>query len=123
MWINALWLACITFLPIATVLNISSGGQDRVSSGIYVAVVTIATGSAEVMGWQLRRHRLTPTDPEDADGRAEILSRALLPALSLVAFVVVLCAPRMYLWPMVLLLAERPLRRVLAAAGHSSAPD
>jgi uncharacterized membrane protein len=106
-WLNGLWLACAVALPIATVLVISSGGQDRVSSSLYVLTVTVAITSTEAIGWQMNRHHLL--NPHSAETERTTFARLLLPILSTAALVVVLFLPQLYLWPLVLLLAERPI--------------
>jgi uncharacterized membrane protein len=76
-WINGLWLACAAALPIATVLAISSGGQDRISSSLYVLTLTVAITSAETIGWQMNRHHLLIPHGDEAETMT--FARLLLP--------------------------------------------
>lgn len=40
LWANAVWLACIVFLPVATVVNVTTDAADRVGVVLYLGTLT-----------------------------------------------------------------------------------
>ncbi|SIR61085.1 TMEM175 family protein [Williamsia sterculiae] len=109
-YVNAAWLASVVFVPIATVLDVSTGGNDRLSLAVYVITVLVSVVA-------LRGIDLILADQHPADQRPpnRVVRTAIPIGLVTAALVLVLVVPALYLFPLILLTLERPL---LALAGR-----
>lgn len=110
MQVNLYWLGGIMAVPVVTVLVVSGTGKDRLALGLYLGViilVRILLMAAEVL---LARAGLLGT--QHLGGR--MLMRHVVPAgLILAALVTTMVTPDWGMWPVVVLVLERPLRLLL----------
>ncbi|GAA4844497.1 hypothetical protein GCM10023221_23470 [Luteimicrobium xylanilyticum] len=107
--LNLLWLACIAFFPVPTVLLVDADGDDRVAHALYIGTMLVAVVTLVLESIELERHGLVPPDdgPPVARWTASI-------AFAL-AFVLSFAFPSWNAWPLLVLVptawVERSLRR------------
>lgn len=102
------WLGSLAFLPVATVLDFVDDNEARVSLGVYVFTILIATTAARLQSVLLHRSGLTDAPPRGAV--AQWFGTGLL----VVILVLVLVAPQVGAYWLLLLLVERPLTPLIA---------
>jgi uncharacterized membrane protein len=106
----ALWMLTIVFLPFPTAL-VASAGQQTTTKLLYVGTITLSTLTLAVIDALVLRH------PELTDGTtpAGFKSAVISAAMLVVALLIMLVWPVTSYVPILLLLLEPPVRRVLAA--------
>jgi uncharacterized membrane protein len=124
------WLLSIVFLPFPTELIQSANRGLPAAHAIYIGTMVVTALASLTQDWAVIRW------PELQHPSAEIPNLdggIILAALMTAALIVTVVAPGSGLWPLLLLLLERPVRRLvsahrarareLAATTRSDAPD
>jgi uncharacterized membrane protein len=105
---NLLWLACVAFLPVPTVLVVDAQGDDRGAHALYIGTMLVAVVALVLEESELVRHGLMPA----AD--APPVARWLTPVAVALALVLSLVLPSWSMWPILVLVpagwAQRRLR-------------
>lgn len=110
MQLNLYWLAGIMAVPVVTVLVVSGTGTDRLALGLYLGVIVVVRTLLMAMELLLSRAGLLGRDR--LDGR--MLLHHLVPAgLILIALGMAMVMPGWGMWPVLVLVLERPLRIIL----------
>jgi uncharacterized membrane protein len=112
-WGMFLWLFSIVFLPFPTELIGSAHNGGTTVHGIYVGTMLVASVGGLLQQWAIVRWRL---QDESFRGKTTVDAALVTAALMAVALVLVLAAPALGLWPLLLLLFVRPSVRVMARA-------
>ncbi|MET0931116.1 MAG: TMEM175 family protein [Aeromicrobium sp.] len=102
---NLVWLAAIVFLPFPTEL-LDADHDQRLTHGIYVGTLVIASASQSVQKWLILRDGGTSSPI-----RGDLISLALM----VIALVVVVGIPAIGMWGLLVLLLAGPVERVLKA--------
>jgi uncharacterized membrane protein len=113
LWLNALWLLSIVFLPFPTQLVGTQDTDDRVSWGLYIGTMFVASTCTAVGQWLLHR---------SGRGRWTTASRIRLPLLTAtmaLAFVLAITIRGAGPWALLLLLPAGFAQRV---AGRRRSP-
>lgn len=94
---NLLWLACIAFLPVPTVLVVDADSADRGAHALYIGTMLVAVVALSLEALELERHALVPTDPGPPAARwATAIGFA-------VAFTLAVVFPSWSAWPLLVL--------------------
>jgi uncharacterized membrane protein len=104
------WLLSIVFLPFPTELIQSANHGLPTAHALYIGTMVVAALAALVENWAVVRW------PELQHPSAEIPTldgAIIMAALMVAALVVTVVAPGTGLWPLLLLVLERPLRRLV----------
>ncbi len=110
-WGLFLWLVAIVFLPFPTELLGSSKGSTPAVHAIYVGTMLLASAAVLLQSWATVRW---PELREEGEWRARTLDSAvILTVLMGVALVVVVAAPAIGLWSLLLLALARPLEQLV----------
>jgi uncharacterized membrane protein len=109
--LEMVWLGTMVLIPVTTVLDVGSGGQDRLALGLYVG--TLLVGSVALRVESIVLHREGFVQGETAGPLALWLGAALM-ALVLV---LVLLLPAVGAWWLLLLVLEVPVLRLVARRG------
>jgi uncharacterized membrane protein len=112
--VTLVWLACIVFLPVATVIDVRSHSGDRLAYLLYLGTILLAMICFRLEEVMLSRSGFL----RDADGRSasrrELLIDWVPVGLMIVSLVAtLLVAGRIGLWSLALLAVGAPLRRWL----------
>jgi uncharacterized membrane protein len=110
-WGMFLWLFSIVFLPFPTELIGSASNGDTAVHGIYVGTMLVASIGGLLQQWAIVRWKL---QDENFRGMTTVDAALVITVLMAVALVLVLAAPTLGLWPLLLLLLARPSERVMA---------
>ncbi len=103
--LETLWLASIVVLPVATVLDFTSGGGDRLALGLYIGTMLVSSLTLRAEHAVLVRQGFLADDPTES-----VVDRWVGAALLAVALVLAVLFPEQgAVWLLVLLL-ERPIR-------------
>jgi uncharacterized membrane protein len=94
---NLVWLACVAFLPVPTVLIVATHGDDRVAHALYIGTILVAVVALVLEAVVLERHGLRPAP----DGPP--IARWLTAIAVAVALVLSLALPSWSMWPLLLL--------------------
>ena len=109
---NLIWLAGgVVFLPVATVLYVSAGRDDRVAIAVYLGTVSAVMFLSRIEEGILVRAGLR-SGPPLTHTDLWIETTPLL--LIVVALVLALAVPSLGLWPVLILLLSRPVIRLAA---------
>lgn len=119
---NMFWLGGIMAVPVVTVLVVSGSGTDRLALGLYLGVILLVRILLIVEEILLARAgslgsaRVTPL---------MMLHHAIPAGLILIALLVTMSVPAWGIWPVLLLVLERPVRlflsRIQDEVGHGQA--
>lgn len=112
--LEMLWLASIVALPVATVLDFTSGGGDRLALGIYVGLMLVGSLTLRLERDTLRRQGFLAADPTET-----ALDRWIGAGLLALVLVLAVVFPGVGAAWLLLLFLERPVR---AAAGRRRQP-
>ena len=108
-----LWIFSIVFLPFPTELISSANNGIDTAHAIYIGTLLVTAVAALIQQWALvRRPQLREPEREPP---ATVDDVAILVGLMAIAMVVTIVVPSSGLWPLLALLASRPLER--AAGG------
>ena len=110
-WGMFLWLFSIMFLPFPTELIGSANNGATTVHGIYVGTMLVASTGGLIQQWAIVRWGL---QDEKFRGGTTVDAALVITVLMPVALVLVVAAPRLGLWPLLLLLLARPSERVVA---------
>jgi uncharacterized membrane protein len=110
-WGMFLWLFSIVFLPFPTELIGSASNGDTAVHGIYVGTMLLASVGGLIQQWSIVRWDL---QDESFRGKTNVDSALVIAVLMAVALVLVVAAPKLGLWPLLLLVLARPSQRVMA---------
>jgi len=114
---NLLWLACIAFLPVPTVLIVDAQSDDRGAHGLYVGTMLVAVVALVLEELELERHGLlAAADVPQAARWATAGGFAL-------AFVLVLVFPSWSMWPLLVLVPAGWLPRWLRARARARSTE
>jgi uncharacterized membrane protein len=107
-----LWLFSIVFLPFPTELLGATQHGSTATNAIYIGTLLVATIAGLVQQWAIVRW---PDLQDDAvRGEATLASGLISTGIMAVVFVCVVAIPAIGLWSLLLLLASRPLERVIS---------
>jgi uncharacterized membrane protein len=110
MGLNLYWLCGIMAVPVVTILVVSGTGKDRLALGLYLGVITVVRIVLMAEDVLLARANLAGT--RHVGGH--MLLRHLVPiALLAVALAATMVIPAWGMWPVLVLVLQRPLRRVM----------
>jgi len=110
MQLNMYWLCGIMAVPVVTVLVVSGTGKDRLALGLYLGVIILVRILLMAQDVLLARGNLVGTRHLGSG----MLLRHLVPiALLVVALVATMVIPAWGMWPVLLLVLERPLQQVI----------
>jgi uncharacterized membrane protein len=94
---NLLWLACVAFLPVPTVLVVDAHGDDRAAHGLYIGTMLVAVVALVLEELELERHGLLPASDDPTSAR-------WVTAIGVaVALVLTLVFPTWSMWPLLVL--------------------
>jgi uncharacterized membrane protein len=105
--LETLWLASIVALPVATVLDFTSGGGDRLALGVYIGIMLVSSLTLRVERDVLRRQGFLDPDPAET-----ALDRWVGAGLLAVALVLAVLYPGVGAAWLLLLFLEQPIRTV-----------
>jgi uncharacterized membrane protein len=114
---NLLWLACVAFLPVPTVLVVDSQSDDRAAHGLYVGTMLVAIVALVLEEVELERHGLLPRSDDPP------VARWITAIGVAVALVLVLAVPSWSMWPVLVLVPAGRLQwwlRVRAARAQAA---
>lgn len=110
--LSFVWLVGIVFLPIATVLNVSSSSGRRLAIGLYVGTMLVTMTVFRVEELLLVRAGLLRTRGALAPTRRDLLGDWVPTILMAIALVVAIAFPdAIGLWALLLLLLGFPINR------------
>ena len=107
------WILSIVFLPFPTELLSAATGNGQGVHGLYVATMLVAAVAALVQQWAVVRRPGLRDEAHRHEG--DLVDGVVLAVLMAVVLVLVLVVPSLGLWPLLLLLASRPLEHLLRA--------
>jgi uncharacterized membrane protein len=107
---NMYWLAGIMAVPVVTVLVVSGSGTDRLGLGLYLGVVLAVR--AMLMTEELLLARAGLLGSEHLAPRV-VLRHAIPAALILLALLIAMIEPGWSMWPVLILVLQRPLAVLL----------
>jgi uncharacterized membrane protein len=110
-WAMFLWLISIVFLPFPTELIGVSRGDSVAVHGLYVGTMVVTALAALFQQWVIVRW--PALQDEKGRGSATLVPALVGTVLLILAFVVVITAPSIGLWALLLLLLSRPLEALL----------
>lgn len=108
---SLLWLACIVFLPVATVIEVRSPSGDRSAYALYLGTVLLAMICHRIDELLLARGGFLPGEGGRDPKRSELVI-GWVPVLVMVVVIALTLSigGRVGLWSLVLLLVSPPLR-------------
>ncbi len=110
LWVNCLWLLSVVFLPFPTQLVASPEGSARVDFGIYIGTMLVMTVTSLLAHLVVIR---APALQAPAARAATSLVPGVAAAVALAgALALVLAAPAVGAWSLLLLLLSGPLERL-----------
>jgi uncharacterized membrane protein len=107
--LETLWLASIVALPVATVLDFTSGGGDRLALGIYIGIMLVSSLTLRAESTVLRRQGFLADDPTES-----VLDRWAGAGLLALALVLAVLFPGVGTAWLLVLLLEAPVRALAA---------
>lgn len=110
-WTNFLWLLSLVFLPFPTQLLDTEDVDGRLTSGLYIGTMLLASASALLQQLIISR---TPGVTGPDPGREPVLPAATVTALMAAALLVAVAVPAVGLWALVLLFLQAPVERLAA---------
>jgi uncharacterized membrane protein len=110
-WGMSLWLFSIVFLPFPTELLGSAQNGSRTVHGIYVGTMLVTSVAGLAQQWAAVRWPALQSE----EGRGSMtIDSALMPVVLLaVSFIFAVWVPSIGLWGLLVLLASRPIERLL----------
>jgi uncharacterized membrane protein len=114
--VNFVWLACLAFLPVPTVLVVAADGDDPVAHVLYIGTLLVAVVALVLEELVLERQGLLPRSDDPPVAR---WVTAVAVALALVVSVVV---PSWSMWPVLVMVPAGWVQRRLAARARRTAP-
>jgi uncharacterized membrane protein len=116
--LETLWLATIVALPVATVLDLGSGGDDRLSLAVYIGTMLVSSLALRAESTVLRRQGFLDDAPLEP-----ALGRWLTIGLLASALVLAMLVPGGGAAWLLLLLLEGPIRAAAARRAGPTARD
>lgn len=110
-WANFLWLLSLVLLPFPTQLLDTDDVDGRLTNGLYIGTMLVASASALVQ--QLIISRTPGVTAADA-GRMPVLPAATVTILMAAALLVAVTVPAVGLWALLLLFLQSPAERLAA---------
>ncbi|OLT55308.1 TMEM175 family protein [Cellulosimicrobium sp. CUA-896] len=116
--LEMLWLASIVALPVATVLDFTSGGGDRLALGVYIGLMLVSSLTLRAERAVLVHQGFLDDDPTET-----VVDRWVGAVLLAVALVLAVLFPDQGAAWLLVLLLERPIRAVGGRRRQPAAPS
>ncbi|WP_291054047.1 TMEM175 family protein [Herbiconiux sp.] len=116
---NLLWVAGIVFLPLPTVLVVSSPGHDSLAAGLYIGAVLVTQIAVRLQELILARRGLLPPGREPV--RGYLWADWITAGLTALALAVTLSVPPAGLYPLLLMLLSWPINWLVRRGGPPEA--
>ncbi|MGC5167944.1 TMEM175 family protein [Luteimicrobium sp. DT211] len=113
---NLVWLACVAFLPVPTVLVVDASSDDRAAHGLYIGTMLVAVVALVLEEIELERHGLLPVSADPP------VARWITAAGVAVALVLAVALPSWSMWPVLVLVPAGWLQRWLRARAARPRP-
>lgn len=113
MRLNLLWLAGVVALPVATILDVSAAGADRVALALYLGTIVILMMTARTEELLLTWYGLLGTE---RFSYRLLVENAIPVVLMLIAFGTAMIMPQWGMWPVLVLVAAQRIRLLVTGA-------
>lgn len=119
-WGMFLWLFSIVFLPFPTELLGASRGDSVAVHGLYVGTMVVTAVAAMFQQWVIVRW--PALQDEEGRGSATLVPALALTVLMILAFILVITAPSIGLWALLLLALSCPLATLMRRRRKKTIP-
>lgn len=113
--LNFVWLAGMVFLPLPTVLLVTTSSRQTAAPLLYIGTMFVSLIAHALIATVARHDGLLKEDAPDST----VVQRWSAVVLMGVAFVITAVVPGAFLWPLLLLLLETPIARVVKRRGRN----